>query len=454
MKNQDGFVAVLAAIIITAILVGGGVYYMQQAKVDTAVEDAVTKVANEASSEVGELKTELDELKEELDTENEWLTYINEEFGFSLKLPSTWDGYYTEAEDDSISFGLADDRGLFYIMRFEKTEWEEWQEIIEQGDTKQIGNYIDAKDDYVFAYAVTADNVDLNLKSDINNDIIKTFKFLADTSDWQTYTNEEYKYSIQYPSDWSIDSDRTTGDDNVVFDNDCAGECREAIGVVESTQSLEAFQADLISDESVIEQKVETTIDSQEALHIYTTEFAIQYIITKYDDHIYTFTTQGAMADDGVLDTFKFLADTSDWMTYTNEEYKFSLDYPSTYTLENKSIGVELVRVFSGNPPDDMGGRHIVRVDFLDGNGSDVDNKLYDWAIGGFIEEMAGYFDKDDQVVNGSDFAVFDVASGMDDVVEYFLIRDDKVLRIYSSLLGHYNESLNQDIINSFVFFN
>jgi hypothetical protein len=210
MKKQEGFISIILTVIITALLVGGGTYYVSSKNVTNKISTAVTETGHQYVGQIQKLDKKIEELEVKL------------------------------------------------------------EESIKKEEAKN--------------------------------------------SDWQTYKNDTYEYSIQYPSDWSLDSIRTKGDEVVVFNYDCSGECRESISVIESTKTLIDFQDDFIFDESVIEQILKTTIVGQEAYHIYTTEFGLQYIITKQNNKIYTFTTQGAMKNDGILETFKFLDDDiADW---------------------------------------------------------------------------------------------------------------------------------------------
>ncbi|MFA6307307.1 MAG: hypothetical protein WCS88_03715 [Patescibacteria group bacterium] len=144
-----------------------------------------------------------------------------------------------------------------------------------------------------------------------------------------------------------------------------------------------------------------------------------------------------------------------DWLTYTNEQHGYSLEYPNTYKIEYSGNQLLLTRNFVGNPPDDMGGQNSIRIVVA----GSLDNRYFDfynWAKNGFLEKDApsGYsneWKKEIEIANKK-FMVFEVASGMDSVKHYFYIQDGQLIDIYSSVINHREGFLNEEIINTFKF--
>lgn len=70
---------------------------------------------------------------EEEEEENDALSYVNEEYGFSIELTEAWEGYMVTPRElewgdngvsDSFDFGLEEGESLFNISIFEKDQWE------------------------------------------------------------------------------------------------------------------------------------------------------------------------------------------------------------------------------------------------------------------------------------------------------------------------------------------
>ncbi|MBU1203402.1 hypothetical protein KKH39_05160 [Patescibacteria group bacterium] len=150
--------------------------------------------------------------------------------------------------------------------------------------------------------------------------------------------------------------------------------------------------------------------------------------------------------------TIELFDDMSGWQTYSDEKYGFSIKYPNIYTMENSDRAIVLTRKYPATENNMLGGRQEVQVRVLDGN-DDLEsyNKLYNWVKGGFVGDDA-YYNRQDVNINNNNFVSFDVASGMDTVKEYFLVKDGLVYMIYDSMLGVYDHSMNDNIVYSFNF--
>jgi len=97
----------------------------------------------ELNNQVVELPTE----QEVIDT-SDWQTYRNEEYGFTLEFPSTWDGYFSGGTNypnySYVGFSFKDDNRrpftIFQIVRYNNQQWEliggkvPQQKILSQSD--------------------------------------------------------------------------------------------------------------------------------------------------------------------------------------------------------------------------------------------------------------------------------------------------------------------------------
>ena len=146
---------------------------------------------------------------------------------------------------------------------------------------------------------------------------------------------------------------------------------------------------------------------------------------------------------------FDYDGDTG-WNVYHNNGFGFSMDYPKEYTAEIEDDSLLLVRTFSADLDNgDMGGRHTIRATFTKNEDSRTYFDFYSWAKNGFVEDNPSYLNKEEVMINGNEFVVFEVASGVDTVKHYFFFRGDMLIDIYSSFLGASEDSLNVGVIET-----
>lgn len=197
----------IAAIVVTGILVIGGVsygsYYWWQNY--SGGQKACTMEAKqcEDGSSVGRTGPNCEfaacpSVSASPDPTADWQIYKNEQYGFEIKLPLRWANYRVEQKDNVIEFSLKVKQPLissdgtkeeyhkvFSIVAYTKNQWEEvkTQEPLLQ-------NYLKENDQYVFTYFVGQDDegyvgfpdVIVGQKyegpfSDVANKITPTFKF-------------------------------------------------------------------------------------------------------------------------------------------------------------------------------------------------------------------------------------------------------------------------------------
>jgi len=101
-------------------------------------------------------------------------TYINEEYGFSLEFPQTWNKYNVKKSDNSIYFGIPIQDSLFVINAISKDVWERMQS--EEGPKP---TYLNENDEYIFGYSRGQDYVEAAIpRSKEVPAILSTFKFI------------------------------------------------------------------------------------------------------------------------------------------------------------------------------------------------------------------------------------------------------------------------------------
>lgn len=151
----------------------------------------------------------------------------------------------------------------------------------------------------------------------------------------------------------------------------------------------------------------------------------------------------------------------SDWQTYKNTTYNYSIQYPTDYEINNiKDNGKSLTIKNTIKAPDvndDIGSSQTVYITVFTSSEdeSDYNQELYAWAMNGFIEPyVTGYFNKGTAKLGSNTFISFGVVGGMIDANSYFLIKDDVVFQIQDSIVQAENHDDNKAIISTFQFLN
>src|SRR5260221_1405311 len=198
-----------------------------------------------------------------------------------------------------------------------------------------------------------------------------------ETANWKTYTNTKHGYSIKYPNDWSFREFSSTKD-GAGFYNTASGDVigNEPI-TINFNQRPSNDQSVPFSDyvkiaaikeiqgfESLVLINLVTTnsgIVGYKTTWNYKTlagEAKISLPITYFDTKLPTGeTVQINLGDKNdeqiynkILSTFKFTdqsqTDTSNWKTYTNQNYKFSFNYPALWTEQGPITSSDTALVY------------------------------------------------------------------------------------------------------------
>jgi hypothetical protein len=179
--------------------------------------------------------------KPKLDT-SDWQTYQNEKFGFEFKYPKNINYLYIPEYPDILYFSseeidlsvdtvapitpmrlsIKKDKDILekignYKATYRYEDLEEKNVIVDSVQGTQISGKVTNSGTYIYekynielfipvdTFYIHFSFVDLasdNIDNNVFNKIISTFKFIEpiDTSDWQTYQNEEYGFEFKYPS--------------------------------------------------------------------------------------------------------------------------------------------------------------------------------------------------------------------------------------------------------------
>lgn len=154
-----------------------------------------------------------------------WQSYRNDEYGFEVVLPETWQGYsvITESWDGRMLDGTSKKlRGPKVVIRnpnwsgplswqdvpilvFTKDEWELIEATLLTVSAAPIGpGKLGENEQYVFALPPRWAGFTDALGQDEAQEIAKTFKALAPMEDWQSYRNREYGFEFLRPDMGSI----------------------------------------------------------------------------------------------------------------------------------------------------------------------------------------------------------------------------------------------------------
>ncbi len=173
--------AVVFALIITAIFVGGIVFFGQQRILNKNKEEL-----EESQKQILALQNQLDQLQNVVNsgvqTQQEGTKYYNEQYGFSLLIPKSWTKYFVEERQlsidtgkfDSADFYFEEDSPVFNIAMINKDKWEESQKLEYYKPIKLTEN-----ENYIFAFSFHKDaeqSLVESLRTDMEK-IVSTFKF-------------------------------------------------------------------------------------------------------------------------------------------------------------------------------------------------------------------------------------------------------------------------------------
>lgn len=165
-----------------------------------------------------------------------------------------------------------------------------------------------------------------------------------DTSNWLTYTNEEYGFEIKHPNNYQIYNDYEN--ENKIFigdieEGDGYRTLFKGIYITITNKNIDTlintireegfnivYNENIIINEINFNKIVADSAIGRDSAHLFHNNGDETYEIIWNNDN---------KLQENIVSTFKFLPDTSDWLTYTNEDYDFEFKYPQDWFLsENK----------------------------------------------------------------------------------------------------------------------
>lgn len=200
-------------------------------------------------------------------------------------------------------------------------------------------------------------------------------------ADWKTYTSTQGSFSVQYPKNWfanqyqkskfdvskdaielsdlenSIESIKGMSNSYTrISVMSFAGTMLESFPYGNGSESNNTIKPYTINSYQGIRGQQTGEAGLQEVIYLRNPKggYAIITLMPPINN-----TVNILKIFDQILSTFKFLdtVDTSNWKTYTNNAYNFSLKYPSSYTVEEQSNGnSKLLSVIIKNPNPNSGG--------------------------------------------------------------------------------------------------
>lgn len=291
LKSNEGFLSILLTIIITALLVGGGVYYYQKTVFDNSIKEAVKNVSDQTTLEIDQLKSQIEELEKEavvedvVDDTASWQTYKN-----------SWIANYS-------------------------------------GPGGQLA--FDFQFKYPTNLKVDGDNLYRFIRENNSED-----GFLVRVSAQTKGAFEKYKKDQNKP--------KALLDDFIINEVSCAADgagvsiyCKDAM-IYEQGTSKNGIKYFVLSMKEITTYSDDRPDQEKSRGPIYVLDVREQ---TKGEYELLFFSpeskglTYSGLGDilKGIVDSFSFPTDISDWQTYTNNDLGLSFKYPVDFTKDEFS---------------------------------------------------------------------------------------------------------------------
>lgn len=237
IKTSKTLPVLIIVVVVLAIGVGAYFYFTQEEETSTNIDIAknTNVVVNENVNSVANANIAAN-TNTAVDT-SDWLTYENEEYGFSIRYPKTYTIEEQETyinilsdtvDDDSLveTFELKTTVAIQGNIKINLDDWiesssidiikvedflmngdiarEVWGSVVSEGATFEVHTIFYLVDNMGVRITAVPGNSDL---INVFYAIAHSFDFIdpesTDTSDWLTYENEEWGFRIMYPSDWT-----------------------------------------------------------------------------------------------------------------------------------------------------------------------------------------------------------------------------------------------------------
>jgi len=180
---------------------------------------------------------------------------------------------------------------------------------------------------------------------------------IDETANWEAYSNKKYGFSFKYPNSWKVEESDTTSfnDNNWLFITLAKEEYYQPIPKgkphikISVEESINKDHFSIYKNTTVIDNMTVAGRTAEIRQHN-VSSINEYYVLFTTGDKTFQYTSERHSEDSNqlkilnqVLSTFKFMDEedeTAGWETYTNDEYKYSLKYPSGWILKETSLEV------------------------------------------------------------------------------------------------------------------
>ncbi|MFH0853189.1 MAG: hypothetical protein V1853_02180 [bacterium] len=161
---------------------------------------------------------------------------------------------------------------------------------------------------------------------------------------WQSYSNTTYGYTMKYPTGWSYSDNTPDGVKVIAFRQGDNTDFSFRVEVDATSNTLQQ-EADAFVGSSTDYETSNTTVDNQPAIKLVLRE-TYETVLVINDGKLYMISTgeNPTQIEEQMLASLKFTDETTDWQTYTNETYGYSIKYPYNWTA-SEWIDIEHVQV-------------------------------------------------------------------------------------------------------------
>ena len=173
---------------------------------------------------------------------------------------------------------------------------------------------------------IVKENVDLTLNTEI----------ILDTTDWKTYNNSNFKYSIKYPSNWIVKESDSLNIGPYVSVLPPNWEERSTLETgpgIMINKVAEIPSGDLVENTQTVSinnyHPIRQIENGLKATYVTYFSYNDEFISVSWDEEF------GDQPDypiyETILSTFTFTVNTSSWFEYNNTKYGYSIKIPNDW---------------------------------------------------------------------------------------------------------------------------
>jgi len=242
--NASRVLAILVTFIVTALVIGGAVYYWQQTVLDQKLNEVNAQIRAELNQEILVLKQQLEDSVEKVGEVDQvaiigldWQKYTNSDYGFSLRTPLNWAVDYGKLDIDGLDGNKVYISGTSNSIRGQQAHIVVTPLIGDETELEAFSRLQDLDASLLTSKAIELGNLQVTAYHDPSNkENISVITFIRDGNLYaaydlkpedrdsssniflaivgsikledasrQTYSDENFNYSFSYPEDWNID---------------------------------------------------------------------------------------------------------------------------------------------------------------------------------------------------------------------------------------------------------